>query len=60
MESARQVASMIANTGVVFFAGTTVAFFLNPGKTPSIIAVYGVVFWATCLFLAAVIAKKEK
>lgn len=40
---------MIANTGVVFFAGTTVAFFLNPGKTP-IIAVYGVVFWATCLF----------
>lgn len=60
MEPAKQVASMIANTGVVFFAGTTVAFFLNPGKTPSIIAIYGIVFWATCLFFAAMIVKKEK
>ena len=50
---------MIANTGVVFFAGTTVAFFLNPVKTSPITATFGMVFWVTCLFFAAVIAKKE-
>ena len=59
MESAKQVASMIANTGVVFFAGTTVAFFLNPVKTSPITAAFGMVFWVTCLFFAAVIAQKE-
>lgn len=59
MESAKQVAAMIANTGVVFFAGTTVAFFLSPGKISPLIAVYGVIFWLTCLFFVAMIAKKE-
>ena len=59
MEAARQVAAMIANTGVVFFAGTTVAFFLSPEKISPIIAIYGLVFWTTCLFFAAVIAEKK-
>ena len=58
MESARQAATMIANTGVVLFAGTAVAFFLNPEKTPLVIAVFGVVFWVTCFFFSAMLTKE--
>jgi len=59
MEAKKQVATMIANTGVVFFAGTTVAYFLNPGKYSPIIAIYGLVFWATCFIFVMLLTQKR-
>ena len=60
MEAAKQAASMIANTGVVVFAGTTVAYFLSPETVSALAAVGGFVLWVCALCLAVVITMEKR
>ena len=60
METEKQLSTMISNTGVVFFAGTTVSYFLDPQKYSPLVVPFGFVFWMICAIFVVIITQRNQ